>query len=151
VEQVGAHEHGGVRHVEDVTNAVVLLLVELAGLDPGVWVPEPVDAAPDLQQHLGVVGVHDLRADDACVRAERLLEHEAHRPRMEDDVVVADQQEGGIPDRVQRLVGRRREPRVRDPVDERLRQGAGDAVAGILVGRRVDHEHRQARVVLAPE
>ena len=151
VEQVGPHEHGCVRHVEDVAHGVVLGLVELAGLDPRVRVAELVDAAPDLQQHLGIVGVDDLRADDAGVRPVGLLEHEAHHPRVEHDVVVANEEERGVPDGVERLVGRRREARLRHPADERVRQGTRDALAGILLRRRVDHEHCHARIVLAAQ
>ena len=151
VEQVGPHEHGRVRHVEHVANGVVLSLVELAGLDPRVRVAELVDAASDLEQHLGIVGVDDLRADDARVRPVCLFEHEAHRPRIEHHVVVANEEEGGVPDGVERFVGRRREARLRHPVDERIRQGAGDALAGVFLRRRVDHEDCQARIVLAAQ
>jgi len=151
VEQVGAHEHGGVRHVEDVAYAVVLLLVELAGFDPGVRDAEVVDAATDFQQHVGMVGVEDLRAHDARVRPVRLLEHETHRPRIEHDVVVTNEEEVGVPDRVERLVRRRAEPFVRHPAHERLRQGAGDAGGGVVVRTRVDHEHRHARIILAAQ
>ena len=53
-EEVGAHEHHRGGDVEDVADAVVLLLVELTRLDPGVRHAEAVDRTPDLEQHLGV-------------------------------------------------------------------------------------------------
>ena len=62
LEEVGAHEHRRGGDVEDVAHAVVLLLVELTGLDAGVRRAEAVDGAPDLEQDLGVVGAHELRA-----------------------------------------------------------------------------------------
>ena len=48
--------------VEDVAHAVVLLLVDLAGLDAGVRRAEAVDRAAHLEQDLGVLGAHELRA-----------------------------------------------------------------------------------------
>ena len=38
-----------------------------------------------------------------------------------------------------------------DPADERIREGTRDAVAGVLLRRRVDHEDGQARIVLAAQ
>ena len=65
LEEVGAHEHGRGRDVEDVAHAVVLLLVELARFDAGVRRTEAVDGAPDFQQDLRVVGADQLRSEDA--------------------------------------------------------------------------------------
>ena len=94
VEEVVAHEHRGVRDEEDVADAVVLLLVDLVRLDPGERHGVMVDRHADLDEHLGVVVVDELRPDDRRVRAVRLLDHHAHRVGIERDVVVAEEQEG---------------------------------------------------------
>ena len=90
-EQVGAHEHHRGGDVEDVAHAVVLLLVDLAGLDAGVRRAEAVDGAAHLEQDLGVLGAHQLGPEDAGVGAVPLLDQEPHRGRVEHDVVVAEQ------------------------------------------------------------
>src|SRR5262249_18031125 len=112
---------------------------------------EPVDAAPDLEQHVRLVGVDQLRADDARVRPERLLEQVPDRSGIELHVVVADQEKVRVPDHGQRLVRGASEPGTRHLPHGRLREDAPDAVSGVVVGRGVDHEDGEARVVLAPE
>ena len=78
-EEVGAHEHHGARDEEHVAHRVVLLLVELAGLDARVRHAEAVDRLPDLEQDLRVVVLDELRADDRGVGPVRLLDQEADR------------------------------------------------------------------------
>ena len=141
VEQVGSHQHRGARHVEDVPHRVVLLLVELARLDPGVRAAEPVDVASDVEEHLGILGGHQLRADDRRVRPVRLLDEDTHRVGGEHDVVVAAQEEGGTGHDVQRLVGRATETGVRPQpaVHVGVGEHRGDACG------RVDHRSRRRR------
>ena len=151
-EEVDAHEHGGGRDVEHIAHAVVLLLVELTRIDAGVGRTEPVDGAPDVEEHLGVVGAHELRAHDAGVRAVRLLDEHTHRGRVEHDVVVAEQQERRVLRDRERLVGRGREPRAGvEPPHEGARELGGHPCRGILVGPAVDDQEREVGVVLVDE
>ncbi len=140
------------RHVEDVAHPVVLFLIDLVGLEPGEGDAVVVDRHPHLDEDVGVVVVDDLRPDDAGVRAVRLLDHEPGRVGIEDDVVVAEQQEDRAFDRRQRVVGRGREPAFgRAPAHERPRQGPADPVGRVLGGPVVEHEDGQGGVVLGPE
>ena len=152
VEQVGAHEHGGARHVEDVAHAVVLLLVDLAGFDAGVRATQPVDRATDFEEHVGFVERHELRADDRRVGPERLFDHHADRRRVEHDIVVADEEERRALHGTEHLVRSPTEPGIAtDATHERGREGRGDP-GGRVVGRAgVDDQHRERRVVLGPE
>ena len=58
-------EHDGGGHEQDLEHAVVLPLVQLAVLQGGVGVAEPVGRAPHLPEHPRLVPVDDLGADDA--------------------------------------------------------------------------------------
>ncbi len=153
VEEVGAHEHRGVRHVEDVADAVVLLLVDLAGLDARERDAVVVDRHPDLEQHVGVVVVDELGPDDARVRAVGLLDQEPDRVGIEHDVVVAEEQEDGALDRAP--APRSRPPRTRRWPSSRRTKAPGRASAiaavGSSLGPVVEHEDRQGRVVLRAE
>ncbi len=151
-EQVGAHQHHRGGNVEDVTHAVVLFLVDLARFDAGVRRPEAVDGPTHLEQHLGVLGAHELRAQDAGVRPVPLFHQEPHRGRIEHDVVVTQQEEGGTLDRVERLVGSVGEARaVREATDEGAREHLGDAGGGVVDRAAVDDEDREVVVVLLRE
>ena len=90
VEQVGPYEHGGVRNEEDVAHAVVLFLIDLVGFDARERDAVMVDRHADLEEDLGVLLVDDLGADDAGVRAVRLLDHQPDRVGVEHHVVVHD-------------------------------------------------------------
>ena len=148
-EEVDPDEHRRGGDVEDVTHAVVLLLVELTGLDAGVGDAEPVDRASDLEEHLRVVGAHELRPDDPGVRPVRLLDQDADGGRTGHDVVVAEQEEGGALDEVQRIVRAVGEAGVRaEPAHDGARQVRGDPRGGIVVGSAVDHEDGEVGVVL---
>ena len=104
--------HAG-RHAEDVAHGVVLLLVELARLDRvETTTPHSVDTHADVLQDRRVVPVDELRADDAGVRPERLLDQLRGPSRVERHVVVQEAEEARALDELQRLVGRRPEPRV---------------------------------------
>ncbi len=147
-EEVGPQEHRGTRHVEDVAHAVVLLLVEFAGLDARVRDTETVDGHPDLEQHLGVVGIDELRPHDPRVRAVRLLDEEADRRRLEGDVVVEEEEEGRAFHGVEGLVRRDGEPDVGlESTDERPGQDGRDPWGRIVVGSGVEDEDREVRVV----
>ena len=143
-----ADEHHGARDEEDVADGVVLLLVELARLDAGVRGAEPVDRLTDLEQDLRVVVVDELRPDDRRVGPERLLDQQADRGGVDDDVVVAEQDEGRALHHLDHVVGRRREARgLREPADERAGQDARDAGGGIDRGSGVQDQDREGRVV----
>ena len=58
-------EHDGGGHEQDLEHPVVLPLVQLAVLQGGVGVAEPVGRAPHLPEHPRLVPVDDLGADDA--------------------------------------------------------------------------------------
>ncbi len=149
-EQVGAHEHHRGGHVEHVTDAVVLLLVDLARFDAGEGRTEAVDATADLEQDLGVLGADELRPRDAGVGAVPLLDHEPHRRLVEHDVVVAEEQEGGALDDVEGLVGGHGEPGVgAEGAHERPWEHRGHARGEVLLRAGVDHEHGEVVVVLA--
>ena len=129
----------------------MLLLVDLTRLDPRVRVPEPVDAAPDVEEDLGVLGVDELGPDDAGVRPVRLLEEQPHRLGVELDVVVTEQEEQGIGCGLERLVRGHREPdRLGCVADGGLGQLGQDAVRGVGPGAGVDDEDLEGRVVLVP-
>ena len=65
---------------------------------------------------------------------------------------MQDGEVGGALDRAEHLVGRRREAGVvRQPAHIGARQRGGDTRGGIHRAGRVDHEHREAGVVLPAE
>ena len=117
-EEVDAHEHRGARDVEHVAHAVVLLLIELSGLDPRVRRPEAVDGAPDVEQH-----ARGRRRRRAWARRSRRSSGTPPRPAC-----------GRHPGRARRRRGRRAgtsrprlrsEPRWRPRRSPRSRAGAG--------------------------
>jgi hypothetical protein len=112
-EQVGAYQEARRRQREHVANRVVLLLVGLTGLDERIDLTEAVDAESDVLQHDRVVPIHQLRADDAGVRAVQLFHHQPDGVGFERDVVVQEAEEPIVAlDEAQHLVGRRAEPGV---------------------------------------
>ena len=92
-EQIGAHQRATARRAEHVADGVVLLLVELARLDKERRHAGLVGRLTDAQDPRRVVPLHDLRCDDARVRAERLFDHRPDRVGGERDIVVAEQEE----------------------------------------------------------
>ena len=127
----------------------MLLLVELARLDAGVRNAEPVDRASHLEEHLWIVGAHELRAHDPRVRPVGLLDQDAHGGLTGHDVVVTEQEEGGSLDEAQRNVrGVREAGALAEPAHERSRQVPGHPCGGIVVGSAVDHEDGEVGVVL---
>jgi hypothetical protein len=151
-EEVGPHEHRRVRHEEDVSDRVVLFLVDLVRFDRTERHAVVVDRHPDFEQDVGVVVVDELRADDAGVGAVGLLDHHSQRVGRERDVVVAEQQEGGALDGLERVVGGGRETLVGvEAPDVRMRHDGGDPRRRVLGGRIVQYEDRQGGVILRGE
>ena len=95
LDEIGAQQHRRVGDAEHVAHGVVLLLVELAGLDARERDAVPVDRQADLDEHVGTVEIDDLGPDDRRVAAVGLLDQHPHRARLDDDVVPADQEERG--------------------------------------------------------
>ena len=143
LEEVGAHEHGRGGDVEDVAHTVVLLLIDLAGFDPGEGRAEAVDGAADLEQDLGVVGADELRSEDAGVGPVGLLHQHAQRVLVECHVVVAQEEEGGALDRVEGLVGRAGEPA---PSSRRRTNARGSTSATRGVGSSFDPQSTTSTV-----
>ncbi len=109
-EQIGADQHARRRDDEDVAHPVLLLLIDLARFDDLVDLTEPVDAEADRLQHARIVPLDELRANHPGVGPEHLLDHEAHRRRIDGDVVVAEEERTVVAlDEPQDLVGRRPE------------------------------------------
>ena len=103
----------------------------------------------DLEQLARVVPGDELRPDDAGVGAERLLDEGADGVRVEGDVVVAEQVEGGALDDAEHLVGGGAEAGVAvEAADVGRGQDRGDPGGRVLVAAGVDDEDRQGRVVL---
>ena len=152
VEQVGAHEHRRVRDEEHVAYSVVLLLIDLVGLDARERDAIVVDRHADLEEDLRMVVIDDLRTDDAGVRAIRLFDHDPDRVRVEHDVVVAEQEERRAFDRAQRLVGGGREPSIgAQPADVGIRHRGRDPGGRVVRRAVVEDEDRERRVVLERE
>jgi hypothetical protein len=149
VEQVGPHQQAGARDGQHLAHGVVLGLVQLAPVHEGGGHAQAVGRQPDAEQPVAVVPGHELRADDAGVGAERLLDEVAHGVAVEGDVVVEEQQEVGALDRAEGLVGGRRVPRVRvQAADVGAGQARRDAGGQPVGAGRVDDEDGQVRVVL---
>ena len=155
-QQVGAHEDAGRRQHEHVTNGVVLFLVDLAGFDDRVDLPEPVEAEPDVLQPARLVPLDELGTDHSGVRAVQLGDHRPHRVRRRCDVVVAEQEEPVVAlDQAQHLVGGGAETRVPgDGADEgggeKGADPGADGVEQLGVGVADDQEQEaHVGVVLA--
>ena len=105
-----------------------------------------------LEQAAGVVPVDQLRADDAGVRAEGLLDERPDGVGLEGDVVVAEHVERGPLDQLGDQVGRGAEPGVGDRGGGRAPGAArGDALGGVVVAGGVDDQHGQVGVGLVGE
>src|SRR5438093_1727985 len=92
-EQVGAHEHDGAGNGEDVTDAVVLFLVELPRFDSGMRATKSVNRLTHVEENFGIVGRDELRTDDPGIRAERFLDQQADGWWVEGGVVRTEEQE----------------------------------------------------------
>jgi hypothetical protein len=156
-EQVGPHEQAGRRQDEHVAHGVVLLLIELAGLDDRIGLAEAVESEPDVLQPSRIVPVDELRADHAGVRAVELGDHGAHGVGSRSDVVVTDEEEPVVTlDEPQHLVGDGAESGIAvDGTHEGAREAAadplGDDLQVLAAGGGHDEEVPQVRVVLGGE
>ena len=113
-EQVGADQEVRRRQDEHVADAVVLFLVDLAGLDHRIDLTESVHAEADRLQHARVVPVDELGSDGTGVRAVELLDEQTECIGFGGDVVVTDQEQPVVAlDQAQHLVRRRSEADVR--------------------------------------
>jgi len=149
VEQVGAHEHAGVRDREHLSSRVVLGLIQLARLCQRRGETVGVDRVADGSQLGGPVPVDELGTDDAGVGPERFGHQRRHRALAEAYVIVEDEVEGRSLDRHEHLVRCGGEPSVGvEALHERGRQDVGDALGRIVLARVVQDEHRQVLVVL---
>ena len=154
VEQVGAHEHRRVRDVEDVAHAVVLLLVDLVGLDA-----RERDAVVVDRHARPRGGCRDGRGRRAsgrrCPAFDRYASSTSSRTASGSSTTSSWQKSRKTAPStdVERLVGRRREParRPRAAPHEGAREGAGDPVGRVLGGPVVEDEDRQRRIVLGAE
>jgi hypothetical protein len=152
VEEIGAHEHRRVRHVEDVAHTVVLFLVDLVGLDAGERLAVVVDRHAHFEKNVRIITIYELRTNNAGIRPVCLLHEQTGRVGVEHDVVVTEQEEDRTLDRGQGLVGRRRETAVeRAAPHERTRQRLRHPVGGILGRRVVEDQDRQRRIVLGTQ
>jgi hypothetical protein len=146
------HDRGG--HEQHLQDPVVLALVELAVLERGVRMAEPVRRAPDLPQDPRLVPVDDLRPDDAhafdALDPLGPLEQALDRVRRESRVSMHQQVVGGLR---RRELGRGRErqrPRF-SPRATTLRP-EGLMEDQCAVGRAVVDDHdAQARMRLRGE
>ena len=149
-EQVVPDQRAAAGDGEDLTDLVVLGLVELARLDARHRRPEAIDPEADLQQAVRLVPLDVLRPDDARIGAVGLLHQPPHGVRGRGDVVVADEQVGGALGGAHDGVGCGGEAApLLDAVLVGVRQHGGDAA---LEGRRaavVDDQHVEIGVVLA--
>ena len=139
-EQVGADQQTGRGEHEDVSDTIVLFLVDLAGFDRLVDLAEAVEAEPDALEHARFVPFDEFRAHGAGVRAVQLLDQQAHRVRIRGDVVVAEQEEAVLPlDEPAHLVGGAGETRIgTERTHERVRQTRRD--------RRLDRLERNSGI-----
>ena len=128
----------------------MLFLVELPRLDAGVRPAEPIDAAPDVEEDLGVVRRDELGPDDPRVRPVGLLHEDPHRVGRQDGVVVAAEHERGAAHEAERLVGGAAEPWVRFGAAMHERAGEHRSDPGGRVDDRpgVDDEDGDRGIVL---
>ena len=91
----GPHQRETRGDGEDLADAVVLALVQLAPLDERHRRPHPVHRQADLQQPVGVVPGDELGADHVGVPLGGRRHQGAHRPRVGQHVVVAEEEELG--------------------------------------------------------
>ena len=145
------HEAGG-RNGEHVTDRVVLLLVEFAGLHDVGRHREPVDGVGDMLEAVGAVPVDELGTGDPAVRPERLHDHEPDGIAGKCDVVVAEEEIGRIDLGVEDRVGGRREAVGVAGIEHR-RVGKRSVHPGteIRIAGRVDHDHLEPGVILGRE
>ncbi len=140
-EQVGAHQQAGRRDGEHVAHRVVLLLIDLAGLDQRVDLTEAVDSQADVLQQARFVPVDQLRPDDPGVRAVQLLDEQADGAGAQGDVVVQHAEEAVVAlDEMEHLVRRGAVSRI---AVERADERRGQLAADLLVHRGGIARHQE--------
>ena len=92
-QQVVADQRDPAWRHEDVTNSIVLPLIELPWLHTLDHGPKAVNALANVQQHRAVINIDHLRRDDASVGPEGLLDEQVDRIAIEHHVVVAQEEE----------------------------------------------------------
>jgi hypothetical protein len=100
--RVARDQHGARRHAQHFDHAIELPLIDLARLQRGVRVTEPIRGAADLPEQPRFLPVDDLGPDDADVlhaHADRRLDETRHRIGVERGVVVQHQEVVGGPRR----------------------------------------------------
>ena len=153
-EEVRPNEQAGTGQHENVAHRIVLLLVDLVFLDRTVELSEAIRVESDHLQPTNVIPLHDLRADQARVRAVQLFDHQAHGVGIESHIVVQEQKEAAVAlNQSGHRIGHRGETGVRADVAHmgRHRAGLDQAVhQGHVLGRRAGHQNQglQVRVIL---
>ncbi len=163
-EQIRTYQEVGRWQDEDVANSVVLFLVDLAGFDDRIDLPEAVHPEADGLQDARFVPVQELGTDGAGVGAVELLDELPECVRGRGDVVVADQEHPVVAvDEAEHFVGGGTEADVRsectherrrhEPLDPVLDVLRGDragvaACGGVATRLRQEEEHSQVRIVL---
>lgn len=149
-EEIGPGEQERTRDGKDVADTVVLLLIELPGLDAEIDFAESIDTEANRLEYPWVIPFDQLGPDDAGVRAVDLLDEQSHGVALGGDIVVAEQEEASVPlDEPEDLVARRAEAQVcSDVSNEGFRHAHADARAQLFVVRREEEQVPEVRVVL---
>ena len=149
LEEVGPDQHTGIGHREQLARGVVLGLIQFAVVDQLARRTEAIDGKTDREEAVAFESVAQLRTHDPRVRPERLGHELGHRIRLQNHIVVTDQQERRPLYRAGRLVHGGGEPMVLgEPLHERERGHVRDPFGGIGLAGVVDHQDRELRVVL---
>ena len=149
-EEVGSDEGAPAGRQENVTDGVVLALVELPRLHPVHDRAALVHRHPDVQQAPRILPAHELRGHHAGVRAEGLLDQDAHGLRVRSHVVVTEQEVRGPLDHPEDGVRAGAEALVvLQAPDVCVWKNCGDPL-GNVDHAVVQDEHREPGVVLGP-
>ncbi len=152
-EEVGADQGAPTGGHEDVSNRVVLAVVDLVGLHPLDHRAALVDDQPDVHQPLGIVPAHHLGRDHAGVGPEGLLDEQVDRVFVEGHVVVAEQVVVGPVDHGLHFVRGRAEPPIglESPHVGRGEHGGDPGREVLPTTSGVEDEHRELGIVLRGE
>ncbi len=150
LEQVAADQRDRAGNDVDVTDGIVLFLIELVAVDQRCSGPGLVDGFADAEQATAVAPGDQLGADDPGIGAKGLLDEHSNRPGRQRHVVVAAQIEVGAVDHVHRLVDGPPEPDVVvEAPNERIGEVLRHSRSGVDLARRIDDEDSEIGVVLA--
>jgi hypothetical protein len=152
VEEVGPDQGGTTRSDEDVTDRVVLPVVDLVGLDPLDHRSGLVHGHAHVDQALGVVPAHHLGRHHPGVGTERLFDQEGDGVGEQRHIVVADQVVGGAVHHLADLVeGGTEAPVLLEPADVRGREHRRHPGGHVLPAARVEDQDGQLRILLRSE